>query len=674
MKNLTVKNKQNNITFKEVVSASRPVSWINTAAPFLVGYLITIKKLDITAILGLLYFLFPYNLLMYGVNDIYDYESDIKNPRKNSIEGGLLAKNKHPQLWLYIAIFNIPFILYFLVVGDNVVRVAIIALILLCLSYSAKPLRFKEVPFLDALNSSLHFVGPFIFGLMFGNQVLDYWPIIIAFLCWGMASQSFGSIQDIKPDRAANIKSIGTVLGAKRTNTFSLVMYSLTCIIVLICYFPYGLVAALLLSLYLLNVLIFRKYKSDARSNQYHRGWQNFMWLNLLVGFGICQILLFVYDPFAVSDSYVLLFGFFLLTFFLVQLGLTIYNIRAFVRPTTKRLQEWPKISIIMHAYNQQDNISSTLLSVLGQQYPHFEIIFTDLGSNDNTRKIAESFQDPRLKIIETKPIKAGWTLNAWESQQLLSHATGEIVILIGADTILLPNSLSIIAGLITENNLSLVSILPADQNQSISQQIILSQNHYFMLGLFPSAFMANTRPKSVNASGSLMAFVRSSVESLGGFELVRKSPLEDFDLAMAVKSKGLETGFYLGTDIATSQNHASLKLIIAQNVRRFYPALHFSMPLAISIFIGGFFVLVLPSLLIILLLATNMYIGIWLLVIAIGLSYINRLIITIISKQSILSTLLYPIGVMLSLGLLIYSMLSYELFKPRWQNRTEVY
>lgn len=669
-----MKNNPDRLSIKEILAASRPVSWINTAAPFIVGYLISIKSFDLTALVGTIYFLFPYNLLMYGVNDIYDYESDIKNPRKNSVEGAILKKTKHNQLWLAILLVNLPFILYFLTIDDMIVRVGIVLLVFFCLSYSAKPLRFKEVPFLDALNSSIHFVGPFVFGLIFAGSTREYWPVILAFLCWGMASQAFGSIQDIKPDRAAQIKSIGTVLGAKRTNTFILIMYTITCLITLIYYFPMGVIVSLLLSIYVLNTLIFRKYKSDARSNQYHRGWQNFMWLNIIVGFGICQVLLFAYDPLGISQNYILLFGFFLLMFFFAQLGLTIYNIRAFVRPSTKRLQEWPKISIIMHAYNQQDNISSTLLAVLGQQYPNFEIIFTDLGSSDNTRKIAESFQDPRLKIVETKPIESGWTLNAWVSQQLLKKSTGDIVVLLGADTILLANSLSIIAGLIEHKNLSLVSILPADQNQSIAQQIILSQNHYFMLGLFPSAYMAKTKPKSVNASGNLMAFVRSSVMSLGGFELVRKSPLEDFDLAAAIKSKGLNTSFFLGTDIATSQNHSSLKLIIAQNIRRYYPALHFSMPLTISLFLGGIFVLVLPVILAVMLIFMNMYIGIWLLVLAIGLSYINRLIITIISKQSIISTLLYPIGVFISLCILIYSMLNYELFKPRWQNRTEVF
>ena len=662
------------LSIQDVLAASRPVSWINTAAPFLVGYLLAVQSLNLSGIVGFCYFLFSYNLLLYGVNDIFDYESDIKNPRKNSIEGGLLKKSKHRWLWYVIGIANLPFLIYFMATSTYSARLIFVALIFFCLSYSAKPLRFKEVPFLDSFNSALHFVLPFVFGLAYGQTNNYYWPVIIAFMAWGMASQAFGAIQDIKPDRNAHIKSIATVLGAKRTNYYVIGLYSLCCLILAVAYFPYGILASLFLGMYVLNASFFIKYKSDARSMQFHRGWQNFMWLNILVGFGLSQLLLFAYDPLNVSQYYVTLLGFFLITFFLLQLGNTIYNIRAFARPKTKRLKEWPKISIILHAYNQADNISSTLLSLLGQQYPQFEILFTDLGSNDNTLSIAKGFQDPRLSIVETRPIEPGWTFNTWVSQQLLNQASGDIVLLLSADTILLPNALSVIAGLIIQEELSLVSLLPSDQNKSLAQQIILSQNHYLMLGLFPSAYLAKTHPKSVNACSNITGFVRSTITTLGGFEMVRKSPLEDFDLSAAVKAKGLKTGFYLGSDVATSQNHASLRLIVAQNLRRYYPALHFSMPLTLSLVSGGIFVVILPGLLLCWLLIINSYVGILLLALAISLSYINRLIITIISKQSILSTLLYPVGCFISFILLFYSMINYELLKPRWQNRKEVF
>jgi len=669
-----VTNKKSLLTIKEVLVTSRPVSWINTAGPFLIGFLLASQSLSFSAIIGFIYFLFPYNLLMYGVNDIYDYESDMKNPRKNSVEGGLLEKSKHGPLWYAIIALNLPFLIYFLATSTTLARLLLTALIFFCISYSAKPLRFKEIPILDSINSALHFTLPFVFGLAYGQASQFYWPVIISFMAWGMASQAFGAIQDIKPDRAAKIASIATFFGAKRTNTFATSLYIVAATIVIIAYFPLGIFAGGLIGLYALNTSFFTKFKSDANSSKFRRGWQNFMWLNILVGFWLTQLLLFIFDPLGIRQSYVLVLGFFLILLFLAQLAVTIYNLRAFRRPKSTRQNELPKISIIMHAYNQGDNISSTMLAILGQQYPQFELIFTDLGSNDNTLKIAEAFQDPRLKIVKTKPLKPGWTLNAWISEQLLAQASGEIVVLIAADTILLPNALSVIASLLSDQKLSLLSILPADQNKSLAQQVILSQNHYLMLGMYPSAFLAQTRPKSVNASGSVMAFVRSSIASAGGFGLVRKSPLEDFDLAAAVKNKGLKTGFFLGADLAVCQNHSSLRLILRQSFRRYYPALHFSFPLTLGLVSGGIFVLVMPSLLLLYLLIINSFIGIWMLALAIGLSFANRLIITVVSRQSILSTLLYPIGCACALAMLVYSMISYELLKPRWQNRTEIF
>ena len=108
-------NNKSSLSIREILATSRPVSWINTAAPFIVGYLLATQNLALPGIIGFVYFLFSYNLLMYGVNDIYDYESDLKNPRKNSVEGGLLEKSKHGPMWYVIIAANIPFLLYFLV-------------------------------------------------------------------------------------------------------------------------------------------------------------------------------------------------------------------------------------------------------------------------------------------------------------------------------------------------------------------------------------------------------------------------------------------------------------------------------------------------------------------------------------------------------------------------------
>src|SRR5579864_9212240 len=96
----------------DLFRASRPFSWINTGLPFLAMAWAMHRNVTLLLVVGTLYFLAPYNLLLYGVNDLYDYESDRMNPRKGgAIEGGLIAPSQGRFLWFAVAATNLPFIL-----------------------------------------------------------------------------------------------------------------------------------------------------------------------------------------------------------------------------------------------------------------------------------------------------------------------------------------------------------------------------------------------------------------------------------------------------------------------------------------------------------------------------------------------------------------------------------
>ena len=79
----------------QLLASSRPLSWINTAYPFAAAYLLAGGRVDAPLVIGTLFFLVPYNLLMYGVNDVFDHESDLRNPRKGGVEGIVLDQRWH---------------------------------------------------------------------------------------------------------------------------------------------------------------------------------------------------------------------------------------------------------------------------------------------------------------------------------------------------------------------------------------------------------------------------------------------------------------------------------------------------------------------------------------------------------------------------------------------------
>ena len=282
---------------RDLFLTSRPLSWVNTAFPFAAAYFVATGRIDATFVVGTLFFLIPYNLAMYGINDVFDYESDLRNPRKGGVEGAVLPPEHHrATLWTAI-LLPIPFVVYLVVVGDGLSDVILaISLFAVC-AYSVKGLRFKERPFLDSITSSTHFVSPAVFGLALAaavsHAVQPNGPLIallVAYFLWGAASHAFGAVQDIQADREGGIGSIATVIGGRATVRLSLVLYLVGGVLLLFTSWP-GPLAALLVLPYAVNVAPWWNV-TDADAASANRGWRRFLWLNFVTGFLVTMLLI----------------------------------------------------------------------------------------------------------------------------------------------------------------------------------------------------------------------------------------------------------------------------------------------------------------------------------------------------------------------------------------------
>lgn len=277
-------------SLKKLWIISRPVSWLNTAYPFAAGYIISGGQINIVFILGTLYFLGPYNLLMYGVNDVFDYESDIRNPRKGGIEGAVTAKSFHKTILRAAALSNIPFIVALLLLGNPLSWLVLFVVLFFVVAYSIVKLRFKERPIIDSITSSIHFIGPLVYGLSLTHFSREAVPFLSAFFLWGMASHAYGAVQDIIPDREAKLASIATVLGARRTVWFAFILYCIA-IIISVLQSPVGLIVGLAGIVYPLNIVRYLQL-TDAASGRARIAWRRFIWLNFFVGFVVTIVLI----------------------------------------------------------------------------------------------------------------------------------------------------------------------------------------------------------------------------------------------------------------------------------------------------------------------------------------------------------------------------------------------
>ena len=277
---------------KQLFIASRPVSWINTAYPFAAAYLLTTRQIDLTLVIGTLFFLIPYNLAMYGINDVFDYESDLRNPRKGGTHGAVLDRRMHRITLWAAALSCVPFVLYLVVVGSPASWLVLAASLFFVVFYSAPPLRLKEVPFADSVTSSIHFFSPAVYGLVLAGAVWTWQlgAVILAFALWGVASHAFGAVQDVVADREAGISSIATARGARWTVWFSLVCYAAAGAVMLTTTWP-GPLAALVALLYIATVWPFRSI-TDETAERATAGWRRFLWINQIAGFIVTLLLI----------------------------------------------------------------------------------------------------------------------------------------------------------------------------------------------------------------------------------------------------------------------------------------------------------------------------------------------------------------------------------------------
>ena len=228
--------------------------------------------------------------MMYGVNDVFDYESDRKNPRKGGIEGAVLARSHHKLTLWAVAVTNIPFLAFLWMQGGLAANIVLCLVVFQVLAYSLPILRFKERPFVDSFTSACHFVGPLLYALVLTGWHQHYLAVILAFLLWGVASHAFGAVQDMQADRQAGIGSIATVIGARKTVRFSSLAYACASLVLFTQGVP-AIICGLINLMYIANIAPFWNI-SEQEPQTAHQGWKRFLWLNQIAGFTVTLLLI----------------------------------------------------------------------------------------------------------------------------------------------------------------------------------------------------------------------------------------------------------------------------------------------------------------------------------------------------------------------------------------------
>ncbi len=216
MKELTISDMSFYDKLKLLVEVSRPISWIILPLVFVFGMFMSGAKFTFLTLLQIALLSFPYSLILYGINDVYDYESDKRNPRKNSI-WGLILNPAYTSLIVNSSIVSAVAIFLSSLLTLNLLNIIVMfTALFLAYAYSAPPLRLKTKPPFDSITNGAYFIVPFLLGVSFGRFPSTFLVQMIWVTVSVMGLHAFSTIMDYSADKKAGDVTFAVKFG-KRT-------------------------------------------------------------------------------------------------------------------------------------------------------------------------------------------------------------------------------------------------------------------------------------------------------------------------------------------------------------------------------------------------------------------------------------------------------------------------
>lgn len=204
-----------------ILKISRPRFYSYLFGPFIVGAaagISSIQQLYSPLFIGLLlFFIFPANLFLYGINDYFDNDTDQFNQKKKSQEH--LLQQKERKILLLLLIIAAGMALAFCFWLPSTSRFLLLLFLFLSTFYSAPPIRFKARPFLDAYSNVLYIL-PGLIGYQVMTDTIASLITLVAAWAWAVGMHTFSAIPDIIPDKKAGITTTAVLLGTTKALWF----------------------------------------------------------------------------------------------------------------------------------------------------------------------------------------------------------------------------------------------------------------------------------------------------------------------------------------------------------------------------------------------------------------------------------------------------------------------
>mgnify|MGYP005841725135 CR=1 FL=1 len=244
------------------------------------------------------------------------------------------------------------------------------------------------------------------------------------------------------------------------------------------------------------------------------------------------------------------------------------------LEPVAEPPARWPSVAAIIPARDEAETVGRTVASLLAQDYPgSLTVTVVDDGSTDGTADAAraaaatQNGTDPRLTVIEGKPLPRGWTGKLWALSQGIDAATADrsalpdYLLLTDADIAYRPGALAKIAGRAAADKMQFVSLMARLDARGPWGRLLIPAFIYFFQLIYPFRRANDPLDALSAAAGGCFLIRRAGLENTGGIATVRDAIIDDCALAWRLKHTevGLRTLTALTHDVHSLRDNRSL-------------------------------------------------------------------------------------------------------------------
>jgi glycosyltransferase involved in cell wall biosynthesis len=246
-------------------------------------------------------------------------------------------------------------------------------------------------------------------------------------------------------------------------------------------------------------------------------------------------------------------------------------------RPETNEVESEPapdellELTVIVPARNEEDCLAACLQSLVSQSEEVFklgrdwELTVVDDHSTDGTARIAAEVLRglDGAAVIEAATLEPGWTGKNNALWTAARRARGRWLLFTDADTIHEPGNLRRALHEAARHKVGLLSYSPRQLASGLGQRSLMPLVFCELELAYPPAKVSDPAQRIAAANGQFLLIAREAYRRLGGHAAVAGLVLEDVELAVLAKRRGLGLRFRYADDAVATRMYRSTAAMI---------------------------------------------------------------------------------------------------------------